>query len=107
MECFRRAIDVALVWACVLRDLRREFLAVREHAGALIALSTTREQAAPSWELRAASSVARLLVAMDQRDEARRTLLPVYEWFTEGFDTADLEEAKALLDNLACSGWSR
>jgi predicted ATPase len=66
-ECFRRAMEIA------------------------------RQQAARSWELRAAVSLARLLVAEGQRDEAHRTLADVYEWFTEGFDTADLKEAKALL----------
>jgi predicted ATPase len=71
MECFRRAIEIA------------------------------RRQAARSWELRAASSLARLLVAAGRRDEARRTLAGVYDWFTEGFDTTDLGEAKALLDDLA------
>ena len=71
MECFRRAIEIA------------------------------RRQAARSWELRAASSLARLLVAAGRRDEARRTLAGVYDWFTEGFDTTDLGEAKALLDDPA------
>jgi adenylate cyclase len=52
-------------------------------------------------EARVASSLARLLVAEGQRDEAGRTLAGVYNWFTEGFDTADLREAKALLDVLA------
>ena len=72
-ECFRRAIEIA------------------------------RRQAARSWELRAASSLARLLVAAGRRDEARRTLAGVYDWFTEGFDTADLGEAKALLGDLAAT----
>jgi len=71
MECFRRAIEIA------------------------------RRQAARSWELRAAASLARLLVSAGRRDEARRTLAGVYDWFTEGFDTAALGEAKALLDDLA------
>jgi predicted ATPase len=65
------------------------------------AIEIARRQAARSWELRAASSLARLLVAEGQRDEAGRTLAGVYNWFTEGFDTADLREAKALLDVLA------
>src|SRR6266508_1543075 len=70
LDCFRRAIEIA------------------------------RSQAARSWELRAALSLARLLVAEGQRDEAKRTLA-VYDWFTEGLDTADLREAKALLEDLA------
>jgi predicted ATPase len=65
------------------------------------AIEIARRQAARSWELRAASSLARLLVAEGQRDEAGRTLGGVYNWFTEGLDTADLQEAKALLDDLA------
>lgn len=65
------------------------------------AIEIARRQAARSWELRAALSQARLLVAERQRDEAGRILAGVYDWFTEGLDTADLREAKALLDDLA------
>ncbi len=64
------------------------------------AIEIARRQAARSWELRAALSLARLLVAEGRRDEARRTLGGVYDWFTEGFDTADLQDAKALLEAL-------
>jgi predicted ATPase len=53
------------------------------------------------WELRAAMSMARLWRDQGKRDEARELLAPVYGWFTEGFDTLDLKEAKALLDELA------
>ncbi len=70
-ECFRRAIEVA------------------------------RGQEARSWELRATTSLARLLRDQGRRDEAREMLAAVYRWFTEGFDTPDLVEAKALLDELA------
>jgi len=72
-ECFRRAMEIA------------------------------RQQSARSWELRAAVSLAHSLVAEGRREEAHRTLAGVYEWFTEGFDTADLQEAKALLT--AASPW--
>jgi predicted ATPase len=58
-------------------------------------------QQAKSWELRAAISLARLWQRQGKRAEARELLAPVYGWFTEGFDTADLQEAKALLDALA------
>jgi predicted ATPase len=51
--------------------------------------------------LRAAASLARVLARQGRREEARDLLAPVYGWFTEGFDTADLKEAKALLDALA------
>ena len=59
------------------------------------------EQEAKLWELRAAVSLARLWHDQGRRAEARDLLAPVYGWFTEGFDTADLKEAKALLDELA------
>jgi class 3 adenylate cyclase/predicted ATPase len=62
------------------------------------ALAVARRQQAKSWELRAAMSVARLWRDQGKRDEARELLAPVYGWFTEGFDTRDLKEAKALLD---------
>jgi predicted ATPase len=65
------------------------------------ALSTAREQQAKSWELRAAMSMARLWRDQGKRDEARELLAPVYGWFTEGFDTRDLKEAKELLKALA------
>jgi predicted ATPase len=64
------------------------------------ALAVAREQQAKSWELRAAMSMVRLWRDQGKRDEARDLLAPVYGWFTEGFDTLDLKEAKALLDAL-------
>ena len=64
------------------------------------ALDIARHQEAKLWELRAASSLARLWTEVGRRDEARNLLAPVYGWFTEGFDTPDLKEAKALLDEL-------
>jgi predicted ATPase len=65
------------------------------------ALAVARKQRAKSWELRAAMSMARLWRDQGKRDEARDLLAPVYGWFTEGFDTLDLKEAKALLEELA------
>ena len=65
------------------------------------ALTVARRQQAKSWELRAAMSMARLWRDQGKRKEARDLLAPVYGWFTEGFDTVDLKEAKALLDELA------
>ena len=64
------------------------------------ALDVARQQQAKSWELRAATSLARLWQSQDKRQEAYALLAPVYEWFTEGFDTADLQEARVLLDAL-------
>jgi predicted ATPase len=65
------------------------------------ALDIARTQQAKSLELRAATSLARLWQQQGKRQEAHDLLAPVYGWFTEGFDTADLQEAKALLDALA------
>ena len=65
------------------------------------AIRSARRQQAKSYELRAAMSMARLWRDQGKRDEARDLLAPVYGWFTEGFDTLDLKEAKALLDELS------
>ena len=65
------------------------------------ALSVARQQQAKSWELRAATSLARLRRSQGKPQQARELLAPVYDWFTEGFDTRDLKEAKALLGELA------
>jgi predicted ATPase len=65
------------------------------------ALSMAEEQGAKLWQLRAAKSLARLRRDQGGRTEARDLLAPVYGWFTEGFATPDLKEAKALLDELA------
>ena len=67
----------------------------------LDALAVARDQGARTWELRAAMSMARLWRDQGKRNEARDLLAPVYGWFTEGFDTLDLKEAKSLLDELS------
>ncbi len=64
------------------------------------ALAVARQQQAKSWELRAAMSMARLWRNQGKAQQARELLAPVYGWFTEGFDTLDLKEAKALLEEL-------
>jgi len=64
------------------------------------AIEIARKQSAKSLELRATTSLARLLAKQSRRDEARTTLAEIYDWFTEGFDTADLKDAKALLAEL-------
>jgi class 3 adenylate cyclase/predicted ATPase len=91
-----------------LHRLRAEILldqdgAALEEAQTLLrrALEIARGQEAKRSELRAATSLARLLRDQGQRDDARALLAPVYNWFTEGFDTQDLKDAKALLDELA------
>jgi predicted ATPase len=65
------------------------------------AIQTARQQQAKSWELRATLSLSRLWQQQGKRAEAYELLAPIYGWFTEGFDTADLQEAKALLEALA------
>ena len=64
------------------------------------ALEVARGQQAKSFELRTATSLARLWQQQDKRQEAYNLLAPIYGWFTEGFDTADLQEAKVLLEEL-------
>jgi predicted ATPase len=65
------------------------------------ALEIARSQQAKSLELRAAMSLSQLWQRQGKRDEARQLLVPIYRWFTEGFDTTDLQEAKALLDEVS------
>jgi predicted ATPase len=64
------------------------------------AIEVARKQSAKSWELRATTSLARLLASQGHREEARANLADIYNWFTEGFDTADLIDARALLEDL-------
>lgn len=66
----------------------------------LKAIETAQSQQAKSWELRAATSLARLWQQQGKRPEAHKLLSDVYNWFTEGFDTKDLQEAKVVLDEL-------
>src|SRR5712671_1330775 len=67
----------------------------------LASLDWARRQQAKMWELRTSTSLARLWQSQGKRLEAYQLLAPVYGWFTEGFDTKDLRDAKALLDELA------
>ena len=82
----------------VQRGGKQEVLEAEE--GFRLALTVARQQQAKSLELRAATSLARLWQHQGKRTEAYELLAPVYGWFTEGFDTADLQEAKALLEEL-------
>jgi predicted ATPase len=95
-------------WEAELYRLRGELLLQRtatqpEEAEACFhqALDIARRQQAKTLELRAAMSLARLWQQQGKRDEARALLAPVYGWFTEGFETADLQEAKVLLEELS------
>jgi predicted ATPase len=85
--------------------LLQQTLASQEEAEACLqqALTVARRQQAKSLELRAAMSLARLWQQQGKRTEARELLAPIYGWFTEGFDTADLQEAKALLESWTLS----
>jgi len=73
---------------------------VEAEACFLKAIEIARQQSAKSWELRAVMSLARLWQKQGKKDEARQLLAEIYGWFTEGFDTKDLQEAKALLAEL-------
>ena len=95
-------------WAAEIHRLKGDLLLARlsgHHAEAETcfhqALDIARHQQAKSLELRAATSLARLWQSQDKRQDAYDLLAPVYGWFTEGFDTADLKEAKALLKELS------
>jgi predicted ATPase len=94
-------------WEAELYRLKGELLLVHSaehHAEAETcfrqALAVARRQQAKSWELRAATSLARLWQQQGKRAEAQELLAPIYVWFTEGFDTADLQDAKVLLEEL-------
>jgi predicted ATPase len=70
-------------------------------------MEVARRQGARLFELRATGSLARLLKQQGKRDEARAILAEIYGWFTESFDTPDLKDAKALLDQLNDRRWHR
>jgi tetratricopeptide (TPR) repeat protein len=90
-----------------MRRLKGELLLLSDHSAApeaaqcfRDAIEVARRQSAKSWELRATMSLARLLAKQGRRAEAHTMLMEIHGWFTEGFDTADLKDAKALLDEL-------
>jgi predicted ATPase len=66
-------------------------------------ISLAKTMGAKAWELRTAMSLARLLASQGRPDETRTMLVELYDWFTEGFDTPDLKEAKALVEQLRTS----
>jgi predicted ATPase len=108
-SCLAEARSTGERWSdAELHRVRGELLIKRDTANTataeeafLSAIAIAQRQKAKSFELRAAMSMARLWRDQGKRDEARELLAPVYGWFTEGFDTRDLKEAKALLAELA------
>jgi predicted ATPase len=82
----------------IFRALREPERACNEYQAGI---DVARRQQGKFWELRASAKLAGLWRDQGKRDEARDLLAPVYGWFTEGFDTLDLKEAKALLDELS------
>jgi predicted ATPase len=95
------------LWEADLYRLRAELLLMQGEEAEVEAerqywqaIEVARRQAAKSWELRATTSLARLWQKLGRTDEAREVLAQIYDWFTEGFDTPDLKDAKALLDEL-------
>jgi predicted ATPase len=93
------------VWLAEVRRLKgwvlmRQGRHTEAEAQLRASIECARQQQARSWELRSSKTLAELLIELGQRDAARRLLAPIYDWFTEGFDTLDLKEAKALLGKL-------
>ena len=89
-------------WAAAQLLLRQEGPGAAQAEGCIAeALAIARDQQAKSWELRAATNMARMWRDDGRLDDARALLSPVYSWFTEGFDTADLRDAKELLAQLS------
>jgi predicted ATPase len=113
LEAIAEALDVVQEkgerwWEAEILRLRAELLLKRNPSGLAEAqtsferaIETARKQGAKSSELRATMSLARLLAKQGRRDESRAMLAEIYGWFTEGFDTADLKDAKTLLDELS------
>jgi predicted ATPase len=102
------AVSGARGWSAEIHRLRGELTArlpcpdpAKAEDSFRTALAIAREQGTRGYELRAATSLARLWAEQGRRTEARELLAPLYGWFTEGFDTQDLKEAKALLEELA------
>jgi predicted ATPase len=114
-EALRQTNDIAgRAWEAELRRLRGDILLaarpdteVEAELNYNDAIMVARTQSARSLELRATTSLARCLRAQGRDDEARARLAPIFSWFTEGLDTADLKEAKQLHDELDRSLWER
>ncbi len=96
-ECFYEAELHRILGDNALKNSEDESAATNYYQRAL---TTARNQNAKSLELRAAIRLARLFSKQGKRDDARNLIAPIYDWFTEGFDTHDLMEAKTLLEEL-------
>jgi len=99
--------QASVIWEAEIHRLKGELLLARSAENQVEAeacfheaLAVSRRQQAKSLELRTATSLARLWQHQGKRQQAHDLLAPVYHWFTEGFDTPDLQEAKALFDKL-------
>jgi len=103
LQPIRPGANIVRPWALLLRGELQTKQRRREAAEAdfRTTLTLAYSMGAKAYELRAAMSLARLLRDSGRRDEAHLMLAEIYNWFTEGFDTADLKEAKTLLDELA------
>jgi tetratricopeptide (TPR) repeat protein len=109
LETVERALQLNSDQACYRPDILRVRGELRFKQGQTELAETDFREAivlaqkmgAKAWELRTTASLARLLASADRRDEARAMLAEIYHWFTEGFDTVDLKEAEALLEELA------
>jgi class 3 adenylate cyclase/predicted ATPase len=108
-----QAIDLDRWYEAELHRLRSELLLMQDASKVQeaerclrTAIEIAREQSAKSWELRSTITLARLQEKQGRRDEAHAMLAEIYGWFTEGFDTADLKDAKALLEELGAVGLS-
>jgi predicted ATPase len=111
LEALDQALDIGRQtgerwWESRIHHLRGEALLHSGDADSAVeslqmAIQVARAQQAKSWELRAATRLARLWAEQGKREDSRDLLAPVYGWFTEGFDTSDLKDAKALLEQLS------
>ena len=110
-EALNRALEIGRQtgerrWESRIHHLHGEALLYSGDAESAVeslqmAIQVARTQQAKSWELRAATRLARLWAEQGKREDSRDLLAPVYGWFTEGFDTSDLKDAKALLEQLS------
>ena len=100
VQALEQAVALAPEISAYHHWLGKAYGRLAERSGWLQAVELARNQHAKTFELRAATSLARLWRDQGKCTQARDLLVPIYDWFTEGFDTADLKEVKVLLDEL-------